>query len=175
MSTTPTSVKIRRATSDDAAALAELGGATFTETFGHLYPPEDLQSFLATTHTRESWARALADPRRAIFLAEIPSGRAIGFITVGGCKLPVQDLEASAGEIQQLYVLAEFHNLRLGSRLMELGLEWLASQGRAPLYIGVWSENYGAQRFYERHGFSKAGEYGFPVGKTVDREFILKR
>jgi ribosomal protein S18 acetylase RimI-like enzyme len=175
MSTTPTSVKIRRATSDDAAAMAELGGGTFTETFGHLYPPEDLQAFLAKNHTRESWTHTLADPQRAIFLAEIESGRKIGFIAVGACKLPVQDLEATAGEIQQLYVFAEFHNLRLGSRLMELGLEWLASQGRAPLYIGVWSENYGAQRFYGRHGFSKVGEYGFPVGKTVDREFILKR
>lgn len=175
MSTTPDSVQIRRATSADAAAMAELGAATFVETFGHLYPPEDLQTFLAKSHTAESWTGTLADPKRAIFLARHANGRNIGFICVGACKLPVQDLEATAGEIQQLYVLGEFHNLRLGSRLMELGLEWLASQGRAPLYIGVWSENYGAQRFYGRYGFNKVGEYGFPVGKTVDREFILKR
>lgn len=175
MSTTTASVTIRRATSEDAAAMAELGGGTFTETFGHLYPPEDLQTFLAKNHTPESWTRTLADPQRAIFLAEHSNGRKMGFICVGACKLPVQDLEAASGEIQQLYVLAEFHNLRLGSRLMELGLEWLTSQGRAPLYIGVWSENYGAQRFYGRYGFNKVGEYGFPVGQTVDREFILKR
>jgi len=175
MSITTADVKVRLATGADAAALAELGGATFTETFGHLYPPEDLQAFLAKNHTPESWTRTLADPQRGIFLAEHPSGRKIGFICVGACKLPVQDLEASAGEIQQLYVFAEFHNLRLGTRLMELGLEWLASQGRSPLYIGVWSENYGAQRFYGRYGFTKVGEYGFPVGATVDREFILKR
>lgn len=155
--------------------MAELGGATFVETFGHLYPPEDLQTFLSKNHTPESWTHTLADPHRAIFLAEHPNGRYIGFICVGACKLPVQDLAATAGEIQQLYVLAEFHNLKLGTRLMELGLEWLMSQGRTPLYIGVWSENYGAQRFYGRYGFTKAGEYGFPVGATVDREFILKR
>ncbi len=84
-------------------------------------------------------------------------------------------MEADAGEVQQLYVLAEFHNLRLGARLIEQGLEWLAAQGRLPVYLGVWSENYGAQRFYGRYGFSKVGEYGFHVGNTVDREFILKR
>jgi diamine N-acetyltransferase len=175
MSTISASVTIRRATSDDAAAMAELGASTFVETFGHLYPPEDLQTFLAKSHTPESWSGTLADPQRAVFLAEHPSGRIIGFNCVGACKLPVQDLEATAGEVQQLYVLAEFHNLRLGTRLMELGLEWLAAQGRSPLYVGVWSENYGAQRFYARYGFSKVGEYGFPVGATVDREFILKR
>ena len=175
MSTNSASVSIRRAGPHDASALAELGAGTFVETFGHLYPPQDLQTFLAKNHTPDSWTRTLADPQRGIFLAEHPSGRKIGFICVGACKLPVQDLEATAGEIQQLYVFAEFHNLRLGTRLMEVGLEWLTAQGRSPLYIGVWSENYGAQRFYGRYGFNKVGEYGFPVGATVDREFILKR
>ncbi|WP_129780618.1 GNAT family N-acetyltransferase [Peristeroidobacter soli] len=175
MNITPDSITFRKATASDAVPMAELGGATFTETFGHLYPPEDLQNFLSTSHSPENWARSLNDPNRGVFVVEHRNGRKIGFIVVGACKLPVENLEAQSGEIQQLYVLAEFHNLRLGRRLMELGLEWLASQGRAPLYIGVWSENYGAQRFYERYGFSKVGEYGFPVGKTVDREFILKR
>jgi len=38
-----------------------------------------------------------------------------------------------------------------------------------------YAQNVGAQRFYGRYGFKKVGEYGFPVGKTVDHEFILKR
>lgn len=175
MSTTPDTATIRRATADDAAALAELGAATFVETFGHLYPAADLQAFLAKSHTSESWVRTLTDPQRATWVAEQPSGRKIGFIGVGACKLPVQHLELTAGEVQQLYVFAEFHNLGLGARLMDRGLDWLLSQGRSPLYVGVWSENFGAQRFYARYGFSKVGEYGFPVGSTVDREFILKR
>jgi ribosomal protein S18 acetylase RimI-like enzyme len=166
---------IRRATPDDAAAAAELGAATFVETFGHLYPPEDLQAFLAKSHSTENWSRNLADPDRAIWLVEHTNGRKIGFLVAGKCKLPVENMEANAGEVQQLYVLAEFHNLRLGARLMDLGLEWLASQGKLPIYIGVWSENHRAQRFYARYGFNKVGEYGFPVGKTVDHEFIFKR
>ena len=174
MTTTTTNVSIRRATTDDAAALATLGAATFTETFGHLYPPEDLRTFLTASHSRDAWIRTLDDPRRAVWIATL-ADTPIGFIAVGACKLPVENLEATAGEIQQLYVLARHHNLRLGTRLMELGLGWLETQRRVPIYIGVWSENLGAQRFYTRYGFDKVGEYGFPVGKTVDREFILKR
>jgi ribosomal protein S18 acetylase RimI-like enzyme len=165
---------IRRAVPDDAAALAELGAATFSETFGHLYPAEDLQTFLLT-HSVDAWDRVLKDPGTAVWLAELDDGSKVGFIVVGACKLPVEDREATAGEIKQLYVLARHHNLRLGTRLMELGLEWLEAQNRTPIYIGVWSENYGAQRFYARYGFEKVGEYGFPVGSTVDHEFILKR
>jgi diamine N-acetyltransferase len=166
---------ICRATSNDAATLAALGASTFTETFGHLYPPEDLQAFLLGTHSVDAWTRLLADPQRAFWIAALADATPVGFIAVGACKLPVENREPTAGEIQQLYVLARHHNLRLGSRLMDIGMEWLDAQGLTPVYIGVWSENLGAQRFYGRYGFGKVGEYGFPVGKTVDREFILKR
>ncbi|HTE41710.1 MAG TPA: N-acetyltransferase [Steroidobacteraceae bacterium] len=172
----PSDVAIRRATLDDAHTLASLGAATFTETFGHLYPAEDLQLFLRESHSVDAWRRTLADSHRAVWLATtIADVTPIGFILVGACKLPVEGREPTAGEIQQLYVSSSSHNLRLGTRLMDLGLGWLAVQGRTPLYIGVWSENFGAQRFYGRYGFEKVGEYGFPVGTTVDREFILKR
>lgn len=165
---------MRRADSDDAATLAHLGATTFTETFGHLYPPEDLHAYLAGSHSVNAWTRALADSQRAVWLATLADATPVGFIAVGACKLPVENLEPTAGEVHQLYVLARHHNLRVGTQLMAVGLEWLQSQGRTPLYVGVWSENFGAQRFYGRYGFDKVGEYGFPVGKTVDREFILR-
>jgi diamine N-acetyltransferase len=166
---------VRRAAQDDAPALAALGAAAFTETFGHLYPAEDLRTFLDESHSVSAWVRTLADSQRAVWIATLSDATPVGFIAVGACKLPVENREATAGEVQQLYVLAKHQNLHLGSRLMNAGLEWLEAQGRTPLYVGVWSGNLGAQRFYGRHGFVKVGEYGFPVGKTVDREFILRR
>lgn len=166
---------IRRATAADAATLASLGAATFTETFGHLYSDRDLRHFLDESHSVAAWTRTLADPDVALWLAELDDGTPIAFIAAGACKLPVEHREPMAGEIRMLYVLKPYQDRRLGSRLMDVGLEWLDAQGRAPLYIGVWSENVGAQRFYARYGFEKVGEYGFPVGETVDREFILKR
>ena len=174
MSLAEPAATIRRATREDARALATLGAATFTETFGYLYPPEDLQAFLSTVHSVESWLKTLTDVNHAVWLAHLEDAP-IGFILVGPCKLPVENREPTAGEVKQLYVLARHHNLRLGTRLMEVGLAWLEAQSRAPLYIGVWSENHGAQRFYARYGFNKVGEYGFPVGNTVDHEFILRR
>ena len=99
----------------------------------------------------------------------------VGYVTVGPCKLPVENREPHSGEVRQLYVLATHQNQRLGAKLLDTALGWLSEQKYSPLYIGVWSQNRGAQRFYERYGFRKVGEYGFPVGKTVDHEFILKR
>lgn len=164
---------IRRATPDDDDALASLSAATFTETFGHLYPPEDLQEFLDRTCTPRACREVLEQATSGVWLAVHEDAGPIGFVHAGRCKLPVQNPEPRAGEIKQLYVLARYQNLHLGTKLMDIALDWLAGEGFTPIYIGVWSQNHGAQRFYARYGFSKVGEYGFPVGKTVDREFIL--
>jgi len=166
--------KVRRATDKDAAELAQLGEVTFTETFGHLYPPADATAYITRAFTEKACLEKLADSRMAYWLAHAEGEPAVGFALGGYCKLPVPNLEPTAGELHQLYVRAGYQNQRLGTLLFDAAVDWLEAR-YAPLYIGVWSENYGAQRFYGRHGFVKIGEYGFPVGKTVDREFILKR
>lgn len=168
------STTIRHATHDDLPQLAALGAATFKETFGHLYSAKDLQAFLEGSRSVASYAKKLKDPRTAIWLAfenEVP----VGYAVAGACKLPVENLEPEAGELYELYVLADRQGLKLGTQLLQVVFAWLDAQRFHPLYIGVWSENPGAQRLYARHGFSKVGEYGFPVGDHIDLEFILKR
>lgn len=165
---------IRRASNEDAAGIAHLAEATFTETFGHLYPPEDLAAYVASAYTEDVCLAALSDPRMAYWLAGAEGESAIGYALAGYCKLPVERLERNAGELRQLYVRSAYQNRGVGARLFEAALQWLEAR-YAPLYIGVWSKNHGAQRFYGRYGFVKVGEYGFPVGKTVDLELILRR
>jgi ribosomal protein S18 acetylase RimI-like enzyme len=166
---------IRRAGVADASSLALITGRTFTETFGHLYPPEDLAEYVSRNCAPESCRRLLEDPKVGAWLVGPEGAEAVGYATVGPCKLPIENREPQAGEVRQLYVLATHQNQRLGAKLLDVALAWLVEQDYSPLYIGVWSENHGAQRFYGRYGFTKVGEYGFPVGKTVDHEFILKR
>ncbi len=62
-----------------------------------------------------------------------------------------------------------------GGRLLQTALDWLQREGPRTLWLGVWSENHGAQRLYARHGFHKVGDYLFPVGAINDLEFILRR
>jgi ribosomal protein S18 acetylase RimI-like enzyme len=171
----PAEILLRSAGPADAPALARLGAATFTETFAHLYRAEDLAEFLQRAHSPDVYARLLADPDVAVWLATAADGEPMGYAVAGRCKLPVEALEAEAGEVRQLYVLARYQGSRLGTRLLVTALDWLRARGRRPVYVGVWSENYGAQRLYGRFGFEKIGEYGFPVGQHIDLEFILRQ
>ena len=164
---------LRRARASDAEALTLLGRATFTTTFGHLYPVEDLQAFLDEAHTPEQYAAWSADPAYGLWIAE-SGAEPIGYALAGPNTLPHPDAAPGDGELKRIYVSRTAQGAGAGSRLLNVALDWLSRPGR-PLWIGVWSENHGAQKLYGRHGFVKAGEYEFHVGKTRDREFILRR
>jgi ribosomal protein S18 acetylase RimI-like enzyme len=165
---------IRRATPGDADALSRIGRRTFVDTFGHLYPDEDLQDFLRESHGAGAYARFLADDRYALWLLE-DDGEAVGYAVAGPCGLPHPEAAPGDGELKRLYLLPSLHNGGWGGRLFQVALDWLQRDGPRTLWISVWSENHGAQRFYARHGFQKAGEYEFPVGRVRDREFIFRR
>jgi ribosomal protein S18 acetylase RimI-like enzyme len=166
--------RIRRATAADAATLSRIGASTFVDTFGHMYPPQDLQAFLDESHAPQAYLRYLADDAYATWLLE-DDGEAVGYALAGPSGLPHPDVAAGDGELKRLYVAPALHNGGWGSQLFQQALRWLERDGPRTLWISVWSENFGAQRFYARHGFEKAGEYEFPVGRIRDREFIFKR
>jgi ribosomal protein S18 acetylase RimI-like enzyme len=168
-----TTASIRRATPADADALALVGRDTFIETFGHLYPPEDLAGFLAQSHAPSLYAELAGGPDHALWIATA-DGRAVGYAMAGPCGLPHPEVTATCGELHRLYVRREAQGSGLGVRLLETTLDWLERPARR-LWIGVWSENLGAQRLYARYGFEKVGEHEFQVGATRDQEFTLAR
>ena len=196
---------IRRATPADAEALSALARTCFTQTFGHLYVPADLETFLNEAYAPDVLRAELEDPNRATWFLfedeadegfsrpnpspavncapepvdEAPASSAshapIGYVTACPAHLPHPDVAPGDGEVQRLYILRGHQGGGRGTLLLRTALEWLERNGPRTLWIGVWSENYGAQRFYARHGFKIVGEYSFMVGDHADREFITRR
>ena len=113
---------IRRATPADAIRVADLARRCFTETFGHLYPPEDLAYFLDVSYTPDTQREALEDPRSAIWLLE-EGDDAIGHVYVGPCGLPHSEADVADGEIKRLYILSHAHNGGWGARLMQSAMD----------------------------------------------------
>ncbi len=167
-------MRIRRATPADAATLCALAERTFVETFGRLYPADDLAFYLSIAYPVDQQREQLESGDYAAWLLEI-DGEAAGFAFAGPCCLPHAEVRPEDGELKRLYVLREYQSGGWGSKLFAEAERWLLEGGPRTLWIGVWSENLGAQRFYGRHGFAKVGEYEFPVGRVRDREFILRR
>lgn len=196
---------IRRSTPADAEALSALSRTCFTQTFGHLYDPADLAIFLDEAYAPDVLRAELEDPDRATWLlfddpsdedgdpspspaddpnapepqSQAPASSAaqapIGYVTACPAHLPHPDVAPGDGEIQRLYILQGHQGGGRGTALLTTALEWLERDGPRTLWIGVWSKNYGAQRFYARHGFEIVGDYSFMVGDHADYELITRR
>ena len=102
-------------------------------------------------------------------------GKVVGYALAGPCGLPHPLATPDQGEVNRLYLLKAWQNGGLGGRLFDAVVAWLLSRGPRAIWIGVWSENHGARRFYARRGFEKVGDYDFAVGGTLDHEYILRR
>ena len=195
---------IRRATPADADSLSDLSRTCFTQTFGHLYAPSDLDAFLDEAYSPTVLRAELNDPERATWLlfdepvdeagAPLSSGghpgtpepgdeastssisqAPIGYVTACPAHLPHPDVAPGDGEVQRLYILQGHQGGGHGTALLRTALDWLERGGPRTIWIGVWSENYGAQRFYARHGFEIVGDYSFMVGNHADHELITRR
>jgi len=169
-------VILRPATEADATALAELGSASFVAAFGHLYKPEDLAQFLADYRTPEKFRAHLADPPTLIQVAEVDGRLAAYCLIVRGQNFDERPEPRPTRPVfvSQLYCAADMTGRGLGAAL----LEWAIAQGRAwgadAMQLSVFSENYGAQRFYHRYGFEHVADIDFWVGNHRDHEFLYE-
>lgn len=165
------SIAIRRATPPDAAAISTLSRRVFIDTFVNefqiSYDPAELEIFLAKSHGEASFLAAISDPACEVWVAEI-DGRLAGYASAGPMTLPHPEAKPGDRELYRLYTPHEFHGGGASGALMKAVVDDVR-------WLGVWSGNLRAQRFYARYGFEKVGEYDYPVGNTIDREFILRK
>ena len=151
-----------------------LGAESFVAAFGHLYREEDLAAFLAQVHDPAAVAEEIAGEECTHCLAD-DGGALVAF-----CKLrhPSHYAHHSAAhdpiELGQLYALPGHTGTGIGARLMDWALGVARERAHDSILLSVYSENFGAQRFYHRYGFAKIADITFPVGEQLDPEFLYE-
>ncbi len=157
----------RPATKADIPNLREFSIRTMVEKFGHLYKQEDLDQHLEEAYSEEFHHAALNTCK---FLLVLDEEKLIGYAKWGDLGLPVETPITPNGEIHRLYVDSTYRGQKIGHKLMQHMMDDMAD--KKAIYLSVFSENEGAQRFYDRYGFNKKGEYKYMVGSHADHEFI---
>lgn len=167
---------LRPATEADIPALARLGTDAFVEKFGHLYKPEDLAAFLAEYRTEEAYRRQLADPGVLLQIAE-EDGEMLGYCLIirddHFDERPLPHPERSV-ILSQLYCAPNATGRGIGSQLTEWAIAEAKDWGADAVQLSVYAENFGAHKFYHRHGFEKVADMGFWVGNHCDPEFLFE-
>jgi ribosomal protein S18 acetylase RimI-like enzyme len=175
-STTDSDILLRPATVADAPALAALAQEAFIAAFAHLYRPEDLDHFLTTERSEPHYRVKLADPATRTELAFVDGRLAAYCLIAWGTEYDERPEPRPARPmfLSQLYCAGGMTGLGLGATLMD----WAFAQAREgsadAIQLSVYSENFGAQRFYQRYGFEKVADIGYWVGEQRDDEFLYE-
>ena len=163
----------RPASFNDAQALAELGRTSFVEAFGHLYSADNLNRFLEQGYSLSALERDLASSKRLFRIAE-RGGQMVGYCKLGfDVTLDHDSKGRRVMELKQLYLRASETGGGIGAQLMAWALDVAQEREFDDVILSVWSENFGAQRFYERFGFKKIADTIFMVGDHVDEEYLM--
>ncbi len=165
-------IAYRDATPADAAALAAIGTRTFVATFGHLYSPANLATFLEN-HTVASWQTILSGGA-AVRLAEA-DGAAVGYARLGPLTFEVERHGRVGVQLYQLYVDPDHHGSGVAAALLDWAFATARAQGAADLWLSVYVDNPRARRFYAKAGFVEVMPYTFWVGDHPDDDIICRR
>ncbi|HKG15274.1 MAG TPA: GNAT family N-acetyltransferase [Pyrinomonadaceae bacterium] len=167
-------VAVRRADTDDAGLLSELGARTFSETFAADNSPEDMAAYLASSFNLAQQTAELEDPASTFFIAEV-GGVAAGYAMLRAGE-PEKGIEgAEPVELVRLYVSGEWLGRGVGEALMRACVGEARQAGHETIWLGVWERNGRAQAFYRKWGFRAVGEHVFQVGSDAQTDILMER
>lgn len=169
-------MNLRPATQADAEALSRLATDSFVAAFGNLYRPDDLRAFLDEYRSAERYRTDLGDPAKRVQLAEV-GGEAAAYSLIvlgqGFAERPEPRPERPVF-LSQLYCAPGLPGRGLGAALMDWTIAEARAWGADAVQLSVFSENVGAQRFYQRYGFRHVADIDFWVGSQRDDEFLYE-
>lgn len=168
-------VSFRQASAEDADAVSAFARRVFQETFGPSNDPRDMAMYSAKAFTPAVQAAELSDPARICIVGE--AGTAI----VCYALLRTNAMHEAVGvpkavEIERFYVDSRLHGQGVAQSMMNEVMRIAKAADAPAVWLGVWSENPRAIRFYEKQGFADVGSHTFVLGtdEQVDRVMVRR-
>ena len=147
-------MSIRRATPDDAAALARVHIDSWRSAYRGLVPDSHLEG-LDYERRAQRFRESLAQNAEETYLAE-QDGEVLGFLTLGGCRDTDVD-QKTTGEIWGIYLAPGHWRKGIGTVLCRYGERILGARGYRSAILWVFAGNEQARRFYEAMGYRADG------------------
>lgn len=154
-------ILIRRATLEDAAAIATVHVTAWKEAYRGIVPDEFLDNLPIQRRT-DQWVNMLSDTGsiyHCAFVAEM-DGQVVGFSNYGSCREKDLGFE---GELFAIYILRAAYKQGIGRALVIEAVKGLREAGYGNMLVWVLKDN-PARGFYERLGGVYLAEKPIEIG-----------
>ena len=159
---------------DELPELLEFAKSTFIEAFGDQNSEEDMALYVNQKFTMDQIRIEFMNESSRFYTVKRESAIIAYLKLNAGDAQSEEDLE-NALEIERLYVRKDFQNRNIGQFLINECVNISREEGYEYLWLGVWEENVGAIRFYERNGFIPFGKHEFKLGNDLQQDLLLRR
>ena len=167
-------IEIKEATLQDIPAMRTVAISSYADTFSASNTPENMEAFFKSSYSLAALENEFKEPNSLIYLAWADD-QLVGFVRVRECDEVKSLLGDNTLEIQRLYVLTSAQGKSVGRLLMEAALAHAIRKKYDWIWLGVWEQNFKAQRFYEAWGFEKFSEHTFWMGDDPQVDWLLRR
>ena len=166
-------ITIRRATIADLEILQNIGRQTFFETFAEANSEENMRTYLDENFSTAKVSGELSNPDSAFYFAVLDD-EVIGYLKVNYGQAQTELRDAKALEIERIYVLKQYHGLKVGQELYETAVQIAKVADARYIWLGVWEENKRAIGFYEKNGFVVFDKHLFKLGDEIQTDYMMK-
>jgi ribosomal protein S18 acetylase RimI-like enzyme len=166
-------LSIRQADVSDFKIISALAVTTFYEAYFEQDPSINLADYVTDSFSLKKVKDELEDKNLTFFIAEVDK-KAVGYAKLRENSEVDCVKNENSVELQRIYILEKVKGKNVGKMLMQKCIEQAKIKGFEMLWLGVWSQNFSAQRFYGKLGFERIGEMDFEYGSGIETNFVMQ-
>lgn len=161
-------------TPDDLPALQAVSRATFADTFGAENSAADLAAYLERAYNLAQLSSEMSQPTtQFVFVRQADT--VAGYLKLNWGESQSDHEGENLLEVERIYILPEFKRQGLGRQLLTYAEQTARQLNKAGIWLGVWENNFAAQKFYQKLGFQAVGDHVFQLGSEAQRDLILRK
>ena len=168
-----TNIEIRKGTLSDLSVLQNIGRQTFSETFAEGNTEENMKKYLEEGFSNEKLTAELKNPDSEFYFA-IQENEVIGYLKINHGQSQTELKDATAMEIERIYVLKDFHGKNVGQVLYQKAIDIAKEKNADYVWLGVWEENPRAINFYKKNGFVEFDKHIFVLGDDEQTDIMMR-
>ncbi|NJM79920.1 MAG: GNAT family N-acetyltransferase [Flavobacterium sp.] len=153
--------------------LQEVGKKNFYETFAEVNSEENMKTYLEKEFAIDYLQTQLNNTDSNFYFATF-NDNVIGYLKINFGSSQTELKDSKALEIERIYVLKEFHGLKVGQLLYEKALQIAKEKKVEYIWLGVWEENKKAIQFYTKNGFIVFNKHLFKLGNDEQTDLMMK-
>lgn len=164
---------IEKVNEDAVEELQSISRQTFYETYHKMNSKENMDKYLNENLSISTLKKELKNPNSEFYIIK-DLDKNIGYLklNMGPAQTDIKD--ASALEIERIYVIKEYQGKKAGQQLYEKTIQVAKEKMLKYIWLGVWQENSKAIQFYIKNGFEIFDQHVFKLGDEEQTDFLMR-